>query len=175
MPNCREVDIRDERHQVEGEIFMELYRFRPTSRVISDKELEDHYLFFAAPSQLNDPLEGFVDLYWQGDAVAWLGLFKHYVFQFFLNTVDVLAYKTPNEICEIDFSLHHRSLRNLPIGDIRKQLINDVCAENQLIAIANKLNGLFVSAASLKFILSSAHSIFLKFTINVIKFVRRRK
>lgn len=30
--------------------------------------------------ELNDPLEGFVRVFWQGDKMAWEGLFRHYIY-----------------------------------------------------------------------------------------------
>ncbi|WP_049709400.1 hypothetical protein [Pseudomonas trivialis] len=56
------------------------YRFRPINRLISDfKELENQSIYFASPSQLNDPMEGFRDLVWNGDHIVWSNLFKHYL------------------------------------------------------------------------------------------------
>ena len=43
-------------------------------------ELEKQTIYFAPPEQLNDPMEGYRDIYWSGDLVAWKNLFSHYVF-----------------------------------------------------------------------------------------------
>ena len=42
-------------------------------------ELENQEIYFAAPAELNDPIEGFKDIYWHGDEIAWLNLVKHYL------------------------------------------------------------------------------------------------
>lgn len=59
------------------------YRFRPVSRLLSEDgesgELDGLYIFFAAPEQLNDPLEGYKDLFFQGDKIVWGNLIKHYI------------------------------------------------------------------------------------------------
>lgn len=56
-----------------------LYRFRPLSRLLGSGELAKQEIYFASPQQLNDPMEGFLDIYWRGDLVAWQNLFKHYI------------------------------------------------------------------------------------------------
>ncbi|NIE82633.1 MULTISPECIES: DUF2971 domain-containing protein [unclassified Burkholderia] len=60
---------------------MFLYRFRTVDNLIGERrELHDQYIFFASPDQLNDPLEGHINLHWQGDAIVWRNLFKNYLF-----------------------------------------------------------------------------------------------
>jgi len=49
---------------------MKLYKFRSNYEYIKE-ELQEEYLYFAEPSELNDPLEGFIKLHWKGDFVLW--------------------------------------------------------------------------------------------------------
>ncbi|RQT09837.1 DUF2971 domain-containing protein [Burkholderia contaminans] len=57
-----------------------LYRFRSIDRLLgSSKELERQEIYFASPEQLNDPLEGRKNIYWQGDLIVWENLFRHYL------------------------------------------------------------------------------------------------
>lgn len=63
-----------------------LYRFRPVDRLLGRKEgdinageLARQYIFFAALDQLNDPMEGYKDIFWSGDQIVWKNLFKHYL------------------------------------------------------------------------------------------------
>jgi len=60
-----------------------IYRFRPVSRLLNDDgtsgELDSQYIFFADPKQLNDPLEGYKDVFFSGDRVIWKNLIRHYV------------------------------------------------------------------------------------------------
>ena len=62
----------------------ELYRFRTTERLLKDsedcKELEKQTIYFASPEELNDPMEGFRDIFWQGDRIVWANLFRHYLY-----------------------------------------------------------------------------------------------
>lgn len=56
-----------------------VYRFRNVNNLLGRKELENSEIYFAAPEQLNDPLEGHINVYWQGDEVIWRNLFRHYL------------------------------------------------------------------------------------------------
>lgn len=58
-----------------------LYRFRSMNGLLGEKyqELERQSIFFAPPKILNDPAEGFRDIYFKGDDVLWENFFKHYI------------------------------------------------------------------------------------------------
>ena len=55
------------------------YRFRSTARILKDKELENQEIYFASTEELNDPMEGFKDLVFNGDKIVWKNFFKHYL------------------------------------------------------------------------------------------------
>jgi hypothetical protein len=57
-----------------------LYRFRSIRALLDDHhELENQEIYFCSPRELNDPLEGFKDIVWQGDHIVWRNLLRHYV------------------------------------------------------------------------------------------------
>jgi len=60
-----------------------IYRFRPVSRLLDNDrksgELDSQYIYFAKPSQLNDPLEGYKNLFFEGDNIAWNNLIRNYI------------------------------------------------------------------------------------------------
>lgn len=58
-----------------------LYRFRSLKNLIGEKynELEKQTIYFASPKQLNDPMEGFKNLVFNGDCIVYKNLFKHYL------------------------------------------------------------------------------------------------
>ena len=56
---------------------MQLFHYRSVRSALL--EIENGTFHFAERKELNDPLEGFVHVYWQGDKAAWEGLFKHYM------------------------------------------------------------------------------------------------
>lgn len=56
------------------------YRFRSIESLIGEyQELETQSIYFAHPKQLNDPMEGYRDIYWNGDLIVWKNLFRHYL------------------------------------------------------------------------------------------------
>ena len=60
---------------------MKLYRYRTIDSALL--ELETGSFYFAAPTELNDPIEGYLKIFWQGDKPAWEGLLKNFVCSFF--------------------------------------------------------------------------------------------
>jgi hypothetical protein len=56
-----------------------LYRFRSLDRLLTRGELQNQEIYFANPETLNDPMEGFRDIFWRGDEVVWENLFRHYL------------------------------------------------------------------------------------------------
>src|ERR1700690_1768336 len=56
------------------------YRFRSLDALLGQRqELERQEIYFAAPDELNDPMEGYKDLIWNGDEIAWANLLRHYL------------------------------------------------------------------------------------------------
>lgn len=60
-----------------------IYRFRPVSRLLNDDgvsgELDSQYIYFAGTDQLNDPMEGYKDVFFEGDYIVWMNLFRNYL------------------------------------------------------------------------------------------------
>jgi hypothetical protein len=57
-----------------------VYRFRSTNALLDGfHELQNQEIYFASPTELNDPLEGYKDLSWIGDEIAWKNLLRHYL------------------------------------------------------------------------------------------------
>src|SRR5579883_2849612 len=56
------------------------YRYRPMRAVLDEfHELERQEIYFSTTDELNDPMEGFKDLFWWGDAIIWRNLLRHYI------------------------------------------------------------------------------------------------
>ena len=60
---------------------MKLYRYRPIQSALA--ELEDGSFYFAERTELNDPIEGYAKIFFQGDRPAWQGLLKNFVCSLF--------------------------------------------------------------------------------------------
>jgi len=72
---------------------MTIYRFRPINSILSEEDLKGENLnnkksydelraqevYHSPLHLLNDPMEGYMDIVWQGDNVVWKNLIKHYV------------------------------------------------------------------------------------------------
>lgn len=60
-----------------------IYRFRNVDALLDGfHELENQEIYFSPYSDLNDPCEGTLNLYWEGDDILWKNLLKHYFFTF---------------------------------------------------------------------------------------------
>ena len=46
-------------------------------------ELDNGTFYFAEPAELNDPIEGYVKIFWRGDKPAWEGLLKNFICSLF--------------------------------------------------------------------------------------------
>lgn len=64
------------------ELYMDVvFKLRNTNSLLNGfHELENQELFFASPDELNDPQEGFLNLFWQGDKIVWKNLLRYYIF-----------------------------------------------------------------------------------------------
>src|ERR1700730_2478613 len=57
-----------------------LYRFRPVDALLGTREeLAKQEIYFAPPEKLNDPMEGYKDVFWSGDLIVWRNLLRHYL------------------------------------------------------------------------------------------------
>ena len=56
-----------------------LFRFRSARALLGEfEELARQEIYFSSPDQLNDPMEGYKDIFWSGDDIVWRNLLKHY-------------------------------------------------------------------------------------------------
>lgn len=101
------------------------YRFRRAAAVLDEfQELERQSIYFAAHEELNDPMEGYRDVFWRGDAIVWRNLFRHFILIVLLTTSRDLMGATPDitslrklVLCTPD---------DLPAAPVR-QIYKDIC------------------------------------------------
>ena len=68
----------------------ELYRFRSIEYLLRKyNELENQSIYFASPEELNDPLEGVRNIFWQGDKIVWCNFFKQYIYCLFRSIINL--------------------------------------------------------------------------------------
>jgi hypothetical protein len=79
-----------------------VYRFRSIENLLGNKELENQSIYFSPPTDLNDPIENFKDIVWNGDNTLWSNLFRNYliclysVFLHIRNVGEVFPFKPEN-------------------------------------------------------------------------------
>lgn len=99
-----------------------LYRYRPARAVLDEfHELERQQIYFSPLRDLNDPMEGFRDVVWRGDAILWTNLLRHYVRS--LTAAASTAALLPDDTTdEARLRLAQAVEREPPAAAIRRQL-----------------------------------------------------
>jgi hypothetical protein len=119
-----------------------LYRIRSCSALLDGfKELENQEIYFAHPKELNDPMEGLSDIFWEGDGIVWKNLFKHYirVFDRAISLYLIGGEQSPIELEKLPF-VH---FDDLSMSDkhksIHEELFQDFFAEPAIVSYISKL------------------------------------
>lgn len=108
-----------------------LFRFRSAKALLDDddnggfQELEKQAIYFAKPEQLNDPMEGLSDAFWDGDDVLWENFFKHYALALISYALKWLVHE-PDEIqkAKVDAWLTEEDLPT----DMFRNLYREFCS-----------------------------------------------
>ncbi len=95
---------------------MLLYRYRSIESAV--KELSTSSFYFASKEELNDPLESYVRLYWQGDKSAWEGLLRNYVCSLFRAVEMYLLAADKSTLHSQTALIDIHVFKNLPIDNI---------------------------------------------------------
>lgn len=109
---------------------MLIYHYRPIESALL--EIEKGTFHFASREELNDPIEGYVRVFWQGDKAAWEGLFRNYICSL-SQAIDLYLLRGDEEM------LHHETLLvnlhrfdNVPLGGILKSLGDGFLADEEI-------------------------------------------
>ena len=98
---------------------MKLYHYRSIDSAI--KEIENQTFHFSSREEVNDPLEGYVRVFWQGDKAAWEGLFRNYVCSVF-NEIEYYLVAGDLENQKHSFLLDIHAFDDVPLGEILRTL-----------------------------------------------------
>lgn len=139
---------------------MNFYRIRPLDRAL--KELEEQKIYFTPFDELNDPMEGLKDLFWQGDAIAWKNLFRHYASCYVLARFHALI-STDEEHLTLDLlPFHDPSHEEMPEGvkDVISKVLDEFLALSGLTKFFDDLSARIspVRRDELFFYLQGLHS-----------------
>ena len=139
----------------------EVYRFRSMDALLGPRaEHEDQYIYLSSPPELNDPMEGYKDVFWRGDPVLWENLLRHYLLALLCSTaqcqlMDDASFEEPRiaaTLCEDD----------LPTAAFRN-IYQDCCdrffASGAMSSVPGRLSALAcpLHTHGLKLILSLLH------------------
>jgi hypothetical protein len=139
------------------------YRFRSTKALLCEfHELERQEIYFSPPEQLNDPLEGFKDLFWQGDEIVWRNLLRHYLMCLMWGYTLVKIGGDYRDTLSQDTPILSRFLLPVPQG---REILNKVCERffglygiDEVPALLAKCQVRFRRDA-LEFVLRSLHTV----------------
>lgn len=109
---------------------MMLYHYRSVESAL--KEIGEGTFHFAAKEELNDSIEGFVSVYWQGDKAAWEGLFRNYICSLYQGLELYLVKCDENYIHHNSLVIDIHAFDNVPLGNIWKS-IGDQFIDNTII------------------------------------------
>lgn len=138
-----------------------LYRFRSAARLLEDEELENNYFYFASPSQQNDPMEGYVEYFWKGDWIAWLGLFKHYAWQVFMTLFMIPLQPDIEDLYKLHLYRTEIHQKDTKLPEIRLWIEEKVASDDKLCALSTELANSYrkMSATELQMILIVVHRV----------------
>jgi hypothetical protein len=109
------------------------YRYRPINAVLDGfHELENQEIYFSTTDELNDPMEGFKDIFWQGDEIVWRNFLKHYilcVLQTAYYCFTAIDQFDPKVLRNIVFGVP-QELPEAPIRDIYQRVSTEFLAES---------------------------------------------
>ena len=104
----------------------EIYRFRSIDDLFEEhQELEKQSIYFASPEELNDPMEGFRDIFWHGDRIIWTNLFRNYLYCLHIAYVHTRVFGDSFRLEPKDIPV--RGHLDCPLAPRGVSLFDDIC------------------------------------------------
>lgn len=144
---------------------MRLYHYRTISSALL--EIKNGTFHFASREEVNDPLEGYVHVYWRGDKAAWEGLLRNYICSV-MQVIELHLLDVGNrELWEQDLVVDIHRFDNVPLGEVYNNLGDAFLADEdvQKIAAFYGNNRLTCREEEMKFILNFLHGKAIKLCI----------
>lgn len=141
------------------------YKFRNLESIFKYKELENQEIYFSSYEDLNDPMEFYQNIVFNGDEIVWHNLFKHYLMSLYLSIQEVVI-RESSDISILKFPTILRTNIDKPkhiyhkdyFYNIYQQLRNNGKYNN----IVNKLVNLTLTKYQLLHLLLLLHLYFIK-------------
>jgi hypothetical protein len=148
------------------------YRFRSLDALLGQRqELKKQEIYFAAPEELNDPMEGYKDLIWNGDEIAWRNLLRHYLLCF-VQTFSAAALLGKDYEPSVSRGFVFSSASSLPPVGLRT-IYEEVCREFFLREHIKELPSLLAACQTpfrregVEFLLFAVHSLAISIILGV--------
>lgn len=109
---------------------MQLYHYRSIDSAIP--EIRDHTFRFAAREELNDPMEGYVRVFWKGDKPAWEGLMRNYVCSVYQALELYLLAASEDILWKKSVMIDIHKMDNLPIGKKFEEVGNAFVSDTEI-------------------------------------------
>lgn len=138
---------------------MKLYHYRSMNTAL--KEISNGTFHYSDRAELNDPIEGHVNLYWQGDEPAWEGLFRNYICSLYYGIHFYLLAAKYEEIEKRAVLADIHCLDNMPFGNLLKEASNLFVTDSHIQKTINYLGTKKIpcSVKLLRLILRFVHEI----------------
>lgn len=124
---------------------MKLYRYRTIANALL--ELDNGTFYFAEPEELNDPIEGYIKIFWRGDKPAWEGLMKNFVCSLFYSLQTYLltfgrVYNTSkinflSDLQDKNLLSNLRRFNNSPLNKIFEEISEQFLSEEIVQTVAD--------------------------------------
>jgi hypothetical protein len=117
-----------------------LYRFRSVDALIGERaELRNQEIYFASPAQLNDPMEGFKNIFWKGDRIIWKNLFKHYMRTLVHTTYTVMIFgkEYKSNLADNLISHNESTFSGAPINELTNEIYEECFRDSTVNRLIN--------------------------------------
>ncbi|KHD13420.1 DUF2971 domain-containing protein [Clostridium butyricum] len=147
---------------------MLLYKFKSARSILDQyNELENQTIHFSSREDLNDPLEGYIRLYWQGDEIAWKGIFKNYINCLNESFFNYRIGMNKNELENINVFVVESTLLTESAKELSRSITNEFINDGRILKFIKSLGreDIKVDKEDLKIILYSIHNIALNIIV----------
>lgn len=118
---------------------MKLYHYHNIETSL--KELKGTF-HLSSPNELNDPLESFVTVYWEGDKAAWEGLFRNYICSLSKSIEIYLLQGDMEEISTDSLMVDIHAFDSVPMGNLLKELSDTFLNDEYIVKLAELLGSI---------------------------------
>ena len=112
-----------------------VHRFRSIDRLLGlPQELEKQEIYFAHPSELNDPTEGILPFVWQGGNIIWTNFFRHYLYCLHWKCLELISMKNDSKFPKIPPPvMGDRNLSDIPkLTEIHKCVAGEILGDTRV-------------------------------------------